>query len=71
MRPCVLCYTENTHKSIRVLLFAHAGGCQSLALALALADRAYVIEAGRIVASGTPDEIAGNDALERAYLGTA
>ncbi len=44
---------------------------QMAGLALALADRAYVIEAGRIVASGTPDEIAGNDALERAYLGTA
>jgi ABC-type branched-subunit amino acid transport system ATPase component/ABC-type branched-subunit amino acid transport system permease subunit len=42
---------------------------QMAALALALADRAYVIEGGRIVASGSAQEIAGNDALERAYLG--
>jgi ABC-type branched-subunit amino acid transport system ATPase component len=42
---------------------------QMAALALALADRAYVIEGGRIVASGTAQEIAKNDALERAYLG--
>ena len=42
---------------------------QMAALALALADRAYVIEGGRIVASGTAAQIAGNDALERAYLG--
>ena len=42
---------------------------QMAALALALADRAYVIEGGRIVASGSAQEIARNDALERAYLG--
>jgi ABC-type lipopolysaccharide export system ATPase subunit len=40
-------------------------------LALALADRAYVIEGGRIVAQGTPAEIAANDALAQAYLGHA
>jgi ABC-type branched-subunit amino acid transport system ATPase component len=38
-------------------------------LALTLADRAYVIEGGQIVASGTAAEIAGEGALERAYLG--
>ena len=42
---------------------------QMAGLALALADRAYVIEGGHIVASGTAQEIAHNDALERAYLG--
>ena len=42
---------------------------QMAGLALALADRAYVIEGGHIVASGTAQEIARNDALERAYLG--
>ena len=42
---------------------------QMAGLALALADRAYVIEGGHIVASGTAAEIARNDALERAYLG--
>jgi branched-chain amino acid transport system ATP-binding protein len=43
---------------------------QMASLALALADRAYVIEGGRIVAQGTADEIASDDALARAYLGT-
>jgi len=42
---------------------------QMAGLALALADRAYVIEGGHIVAAGTAPEIAHNDALERAYLG--
>ncbi len=38
-------------------------------LALTLADRAYVIEGGQIVASGSAAEIAADGALERAYLG--
>jgi len=42
---------------------------QMAALALAIADRAYVIESGSIVTAGVPEEIRGNAALERAYLG--
>ena len=42
---------------------------QMAGLALALADRGYVIEAGHIVASGPAEEIAADGALERAYLG--
>ncbi len=42
---------------------------QMAALALALADRAYVIEGGRVVAQGTAAEIAADDALAQAYLG--
>ena len=42
---------------------------QMAALALAIADRAYVIESGDIVAAGSPDEIRSDAALERAYLG--
>ncbi|MGQ0512433.1 MAG: branched-chain amino acid ABC transporter ATP-binding protein/permease [Betaproteobacteria bacterium] len=42
---------------------------QMVGLALALADRAYVIEAGRIVAAGAAAEIAADGALEKAYLG--
>jgi ABC-type branched-subunit amino acid transport system ATPase component len=41
---------------------------QMAGLALALADRAYVIEGGRIVASGTAHEIAADGSLEKAYL---
>ncbi|RZI40765.1 ATP-binding cassette domain-containing protein [Herbaspirillum sp. HC18] len=42
---------------------------QMAALALALADRAYVIERGVVVASGTASDMAADDALRRAYLG--
>ena len=41
---------------------------QMAGLALALADRAYVLEGGRIVASGDTSEIARDGALEKAYL---
>ena len=37
--------------------------------ALALADRAYVLETGRIVRAGPAEEIAADAALREAYLG--
>jgi ABC-type branched-subunit amino acid transport system ATPase component len=42
---------------------------QMAGLALALADRAYVIEGGRIVAQGPAAEISASNALAEAYLG--
>ncbi|MCD0504262.1 branched-chain amino acid ABC transporter ATP-binding protein/permease [Bordetella petrii] len=42
---------------------------QMAGLALALADRAYVVEGGRVVAQGSAAEIAANDELANAYLG--
>ncbi len=42
---------------------------QNAAMALDLADRAYLIETGRVVLSGTADEIKRNDAVRRSYLG--
>ena len=42
---------------------------QMAGLALALADRAYVIEGGRMVASGSAANLAADGALARAYLG--
>jgi branched-chain amino acid transport system ATP-binding protein len=42
---------------------------QMAGLALALADRAYVMESGRIVAQGSSAEIAADEGLARAYLG--
>ena len=44
---------------------------QMAGLALAMADRAYVIEGGRIVAQGAAAEIAASNALAEAYLGEA
>ena len=42
---------------------------QNAQLALELADKAYVIETGRIVMSGTADEIANNEDVRKSYLG--
>jgi branched-chain amino acid transport system ATP-binding protein len=42
---------------------------QNASLALAIADRAYVLEAGRLVLSGSADDLRVNDDVRRAYLG--
>ena len=42
---------------------------QRLAEALDLADRAYVLQTGRIVMSGPAKQIAADDGVRRAYLG--
>ena len=42
---------------------------QNAAMALDLADRAYLIETGNIVLSGTSSEIKQNEAVRRSYLG--
>ncbi len=42
---------------------------QNANLALDIADRAYVLEAGRIVLSGSAAELRANDGVRRAYLG--
>ena len=42
---------------------------QNAAMALALADRAYLIETGRVVLAGPAAEIRRDDAVRRAYLG--
>ena len=42
---------------------------QNAAMALNLADHAYVIETGRVVLSGSADDIKKDDAVRRSYLG--
>jgi branched-chain amino acid transport system ATP-binding protein len=42
---------------------------QNAAMALDLADRAYLIETGRVVLSGTSGEIKQDEAVRRSYLG--
>ena len=42
---------------------------QNAGKALAISDRAYVLESGRIVLSGTGKELAASPAIKKAYLG--
>ncbi|WP_431274153.1 ABC transporter ATP-binding protein [Variovorax ureilyticus] len=42
---------------------------QNAALALSLADRAYLLETGRVVISGSAETIRNDEAVRRSYLG--
>lgn len=42
---------------------------QNIAIALELADRAYVLRTGRVVLSGSSAELTANDRVAQAYLG--
>jgi branched-chain amino acid transport system ATP-binding protein len=42
---------------------------QNASLALSIAQRAYVLEAGELVLSGNADELGDNESVRRAYLG--
>ena len=42
---------------------------QNAEMALRIADRAYVLESGRITISGTGKELAQSDSIKKAYLG--
>ncbi len=56
--------TINQSEKVSILLVE-----QNAAMALDLADHAYLIETGRVVLSGSADEIKQNDAVRRSYLG--
>lgn len=56
--------TINERERVSILLVE-----QNAAMALDLADRAYVIETGRVVLSGTSNEIKQDEAVRRSYLG--
>ena len=42
---------------------------QNAEMALQIADRAYVLESGRITLSGTGEELMQSDSIKKAYLG--
>ena len=42
---------------------------QNAQAALEICDRAYVLEAGRIILEGSPEELLANDEVRRAFLG--
>ena len=52
------------HAGVAILLVE-----QNVAASLEIAHRAYVMENGRIVFSGTPAQLLGSDELRRAFLG--
>lgn len=43
---------------------------QNANLAMKIATRVYLLETGKVVASGTADELASDDSIRKAYLGT-
>jgi branched-chain amino acid transport system ATP-binding protein len=42
---------------------------QNVRQVLKIADRAYLLEAGRLKASGSAQELAASDEIRRAYMG--
>jgi branched-chain amino acid transport system ATP-binding protein len=57
-------FTELNHAGVTMFVVE-----QNASLALAAAHRAYVIEAGEIVLSGSASELQSDDTVRRAYLG--
>ncbi len=63
------------HEVLQVIRQLHDGGMtvllveQNVAVSLRLADRAYVLESGRVVLSGTGAELLADPRVKEAYLG--
>ncbi len=56
---------KELHKAGTTILLVE----QNAQMALSIADRGYVLETGKIVATGTGAELLGNEAVKKAYLG--
>ncbi len=56
--------TINKSEKIGMLLVE-----QNAAMALALADHAYLLETGRVVMSGTAETVRSDESVRRSYLG--
>jgi len=55
----------NLHKAGTTILLVE----QNAEMALQIADRAYVLESGRVTMTGTGAELAASDEIKKAYLG--
>lgn len=56
---------KELHKAGTTILLVE----QNAEMALLVADRAYVLESGRIVLAGTGEELSNSDRIKKAYLG--
>lgn len=69
LAPRVVAEVEQTLRQIRAMGTTILLVEQNAAMALRLADRAYVFEAGEVVLEGSGTELQSNPEVSRAYLG--
>ena len=59
------------YAGILLVVLNHAGDVMSANMALKIADWAYVMQTGSILMQGPGEELAANEEVKAAYLGTA
>lgn len=59
-----LIYQLREHEKIAILLIEH-----DMSLVMSISEHVYVMDYGKLIAEGTPQEIKGNPEVIRAYLG--
>ena len=69
LAPLLVDETYEKVREIRALGMSVLLVEQNILMALGCIDRGYVIETGRVVLSGTAEELRGNPAVKEAYLG--